>query len=81
MANISIISIDELSASFESIDWKICFICQQNGKNEDLQDPMARKGEFSRKFFITISPSLTMMLVQLKLSTNFSDDQTMVLLH
>jgi len=45
MANISIISLDELSASLESIDWKICFICQQNGKADDLQDPKARKGE------------------------------------
>lgn len=46
MANISIISIDELSASFESIDWRYCFICQQDGHHDDLQDPMARKGLF-----------------------------------
>ena len=30
--------------SLESVDWNICFICQQSGKN-DLQDPMAKKGE------------------------------------
>lgn len=46
MANISIISMDELSTSLESVDWKICFICQQSGKY-DVQDPMAKKGESS----------------------------------
>ena len=46
MANINVTSIEELSTSLETIDWKLCFICQQFGKDE-LQDPMAKKGKFS----------------------------------
>ena len=43
MANISGISMKELSSLLEKIDWKLCFICQQTGKDE-LQDPMTKKG-------------------------------------
>ena len=45
MANINVISMEELSTSLETIDWKLCLICQQIGK-DDLQDPMAKKGKF-----------------------------------
>ena len=45
MANISGISMEELSASLETMDWKLCFTCQQTGKDE-LQDPMTKKGKF-----------------------------------
>ena len=46
MANINVISMEELSASLETIDWKLCFICEQIGK-DDLQDPMVKKSKFS----------------------------------
>ena len=46
MANINVISMEELSTSLETIDWKLCFICEQIGK-DDLQDPMVKKSKFS----------------------------------
>ena len=46
MTKISDISMEELSTSLETIDWKLCFICQQIGK-DDLQDPIVKKGKFS----------------------------------
>ena len=44
MAKISIASIEELSYSIQSVDWKACFICQQDGTYDDLRDPTAWKG-------------------------------------
>ena len=46
MVDISVISMEELPASLETIDGKLCFICQQTGK-DDLKDPMAKKGSSS----------------------------------
>ena len=46
MANISVILTEELSTSLETMNWKLCFICQQIRKN-DLKDPITKKGKFS----------------------------------
>ena len=40
---LEIISPDKLTTSLE-VKWELCFICQSNSDNDDLQDPTIKRG-------------------------------------
>ena len=43
MANFKLVTLENLQQNNEEIDWKRCFICQQNNSKK-LQDPSSKRG-------------------------------------
>ena len=48
MSNINLISLERLQNALDHMDWNLCFICQQN-ERQNLQNPEDKKGKQNSK--------------------------------